>query len=269
MEDETIQRILTLLNEYELQDSKQHNNLKKWISRLVKYAISDKNYKNKKKKYWSFARGSIIKVDLGFNVGYELGGVHYAVVITKNDSIYSGTINVIPLTSKKDKKLQITEVDLGDEFYDHIDHAIEVRMRDLNTFQIWLPKIEEELELFKATFKDNDCIVTPQFREEYSSISLFLLTRETLNRKVNYQQLFSMYSKNLLFVKDLKESLTRTHKEISYMKPGTIAKVDQFRVISKNRIVNPKQRNDALNKIKFFESTLDKLNEKLNELFIF
>ena len=49
-----------------------------------------------------FKRGDIVKVNLGFNVGKEMGGLHYCVVINKYDNNSSGTLNVIPLTSKKE-----------------------------------------------------------------------------------------------------------------------------------------------------------------------
>ena len=51
----------------------------------------------------TFKRGDIIKVNLGYNIGNELGGLHYCVVINKFDNPFNGTLNVIPLTSKKRK----------------------------------------------------------------------------------------------------------------------------------------------------------------------
>ena len=48
-----------------------------------------------------YKRGEIVKVHLGFNVGSEEGGLHYAVVLDKNNAKSSPVITIIPLTSVK------------------------------------------------------------------------------------------------------------------------------------------------------------------------
>ena len=67
----------------------------------------------------TFKRGDIIKVNLGFNVGNELGGLHYCVVLNKHDNPYNGNLNIIPLSSAKETKEYKTStcIDLGDELY--------------------------------------------------------------------------------------------------------------------------------------------------------
>lgn len=49
-------------------------------------------------------------------VGYEIKGVHFAIVVTKNDQPFIGTITVIPLTSKQGNHL----LPLGDWLGDSI-----------------------------------------------------------------------------------------------------------------------------------------------------
>ena len=64
-----------------------------------------------------YKRGEIIKVHLGYNIGSEEGGLHYCVVLDKNNSINSPVITVIPLTSLKQdsdiKQLHKGDVYLG------------------------------------------------------------------------------------------------------------------------------------------------------------
>lgn len=55
------------------------------------------------KTYKKYKRGQIIKVDFGINIGSELCYTHFAIVITKNDSISSDIITIIPITSKTGK----------------------------------------------------------------------------------------------------------------------------------------------------------------------
>lgn len=71
--------------------------------------------------YKRFQRGDIVKVHLGYRVGSEEGGLHYAVVVSSTDSVKSPTLVVIPLTSVKSQKrverLRYSEVFLGDELW--------------------------------------------------------------------------------------------------------------------------------------------------------
>ncbi|MEG1596610.1 MAG: type II toxin-antitoxin system PemK/MazF family toxin, partial [Lachnospiraceae bacterium] len=48
-----------------------------------------------------YKRGEIVKAHLGFNVGSEEGGLHYAVVLDKNNFLKSPVVTVVPLTSVK------------------------------------------------------------------------------------------------------------------------------------------------------------------------
>ena len=53
-----------------------------------------------KKKYVKLKRGSIVFVNFGVNVGSEISGHHFAVVVNKDDTIYKPFTTVVPLTSK-------------------------------------------------------------------------------------------------------------------------------------------------------------------------
>lgn len=48
-----------------------------------------------------YKRGEIIKAHLGYNVGSEEGGLHYCVVLDKQNALRSPIITVAPLTSVK------------------------------------------------------------------------------------------------------------------------------------------------------------------------
>ena len=53
------------------------------------------------------------------------------------------------------------------------------------------------------------------------------------------------------------------------MKEGSIVKIEQIRTISKMRIWIPKTSKDPLYNISLSQPTMDKINSKLMELFIF
>lgn len=67
----------------------------------------------KKKTYKRYARGTIVRVKFGVNVGSEFSGDHFAIVISKGDTMMSSTLHVIPLTSKKHLK----NINIGNILY--------------------------------------------------------------------------------------------------------------------------------------------------------
>ena len=60
---------------------------------------------NEGKKFKYYRRGQIIQVKFEPQTGYEIKGIHYAIVITKRDQPYIGTLTVVPLTSKSGNHL--------------------------------------------------------------------------------------------------------------------------------------------------------------------
>lgn len=54
-------------------------------------------------KYQKYKRGSIVFVNFGVNLGYELSGNHFAIVLDKDDNYKNGVVSVLPLSSKQKK----------------------------------------------------------------------------------------------------------------------------------------------------------------------
>ncbi len=86
-----------------------------WIKDWINYLSYEDVFKNK--THHKYKRGSILNVNFGFNIGSELGGLHLAIVIDKNDSIKKPMLTVIPLTSVKEhtdiSKLSKDKLPLG------------------------------------------------------------------------------------------------------------------------------------------------------------
>lgn len=86
-----------LNNNHGKKNYKKYKHLPDWILSKSKYLLRDyKCYGNNRKV---FARGSLVYVDFGVNVGTELSGSHFAIVLTKNDHRRNDKLNVVPLTS--------------------------------------------------------------------------------------------------------------------------------------------------------------------------
>ena len=76
---------------------KKVNLISYWQKDYINYIKNEKDFNPTNLK--TYKRGDIIKVNLGFNIGSELGGLHYCVVIDKKNNRNSPVITVIPLSS--------------------------------------------------------------------------------------------------------------------------------------------------------------------------
>lgn len=136
-----------------------NNNLKKanllsyWFEDFAKYNLAEETFNPKLLK--KYKRGSIIKANLGFNVGNEEGGLHYCIVLDKANALSSGTLTVIPLTSiKENKKYNNSTLNLGNEVYLNLKKICDNMSQKLSEEyeNIWkLPA--EKLEQFNVAFK--------------------------------------------------------------------------------------------------------------------
>lgn len=201
-----------------------------WIHDFIKMIKFEDTFKPTKNK--NYKKGDVIKVNLGFNVGSEQGGLHYAVVLEKNNSQASPVITIAPLTSinssnKSNKGLRPGKVNLGNELYELLEKKC------LSEIKKCLPDTNKVGENFESDF------------ENY--IQLIADSKELNNHKEYYIKLL---------------------KEIGKMKNGSICLINQITTISKIRIYDPKTRADVLHGIRFSDKTLDLIDENIKKYFL-
>lgn len=73
--------------------------LHNWTLQKSKYLLDDEKCYNGNKKVYS--RGAIVNVDFGVNVGTELSGNHFAIILNKKDTKKNDKLTVVPLTSHR------------------------------------------------------------------------------------------------------------------------------------------------------------------------
>lgn len=180
-----------------------------------------------------YKRGEIIKVHLGYNIGSEEGGLHYAVIVKKDNSIYNPVITIIPLTSIKHDKdlthLRKGEVLLGNELFSKFSAKFN------ETFH----STKEEYQRLQGTiqqFKDNEHAL-------YSQALKIENKQKVINNQLNL--------------------LDKMRFEISKMKNGSIALVNQITTISKIRIYDPKTTKDMFSGIILSDEGLTKIDEEI------
>lgn len=185
-----------------------------------------------------YKRGSVVKVNFGFRVGHEIGGLHYAVVIENKNAHNASVITVVPLSSSDGKKVHPDNVDLGIELYQ------------------------------KAS--DQHKSLTLQAKKDYQDISeLFAALRSADNPTEELTQAKQKIKQKLEHVTKVLAKLKRSEDEILKMKSGSIAVINQITTISKQRIYIPRKSEDFLAGIILSESALDKINLKIIEKFTF
>ena len=203
-----------------------------WLQDYTRFLIQEATFKPEKNI--RYKRGSVIKAHLGYRVGSEEGGLHYAIVIENNNSIYSPTLTIIPLTSIKKgfnpDKLHRSQVYLGDEIYSTINDHLN---KEIASAQERIKVLNEKILEIGSNSSAED------IKKELKDISADLV-----------------HCKNM-------------QDEIDKMKVGSIALVGQITTISKIRIYDPKYKSDALAKIRVSEKTLNLLDERINELFCY
>ena len=140
--DNSLNRLdLSFLKHIELSEYKKSELLAYWIHDFAEYHDEERTFNISKSSIYS--RGDVIKVNLGFNIGNELGGLHYCIVLNKYDNSRNGALNIIPLTSRKDnKKYDSSSVNLGKELYNIFQSKIEKEKLKLQQILVELEKIK-------------------------------------------------------------------------------------------------------------------------------
>ena len=248
---------------------KHKKNAIKCIDRMFEYFINSSDGRNLKKAdliaYWleeycryienesrfdysrvmHFKRGDIIQVNLGFNLGSEQGGLHYAVVLDNNNLQSSPVVTIIPLSSGTAEDAYNRDLYLGNELYE---------------------KVKARYDSLKTDIRND-------LAERWKTIQVIKnLTAQSDNE-------IQVDSETLKLIKEIEvqtEKLEREEKrldvykkEVEKLKRGSIALMEQITTISKMRIYKPKNREDLLYKVHYSKVTMDKINEKLQDLFIY
>lgn len=188
---------------------KRVNLISYWQKDYIRYIKEENNFNPVNLK--TYERGDIIKVNLGFNIGSELGGLHYCVVIDKKNNRNSPVVTIIPLSSQKKDKINKNSIMLGNDIYNKL-----------------VEKLSELLNNSKTKLKEGNII------EAYRTMAL----------------------------------AEKIKNEVGNIKYKSIAVINQIRVISKQRIYNPKTDEDILAGIKLSNENLNLIDEKIRKIYI-
>ncbi len=197
-----------------------------WIEDYIRFLKYERTFTPTSLK--RYKRGQVIKVHLGFNVGCEEGGLHYAVVLDKNNSINSPVITVIPLTSVKPttniKQLPFGKIYLGNELFTNLNAQIKLTAQHLTSEMARLREVIKNMP-------SND-------------------SAEELRKDIKKAE------------KEM-ELINKMSNEIVKMKKGSIALINQITTISKIRIYDPKTNHDILSHVRLSDQKLNLIDSEL------
>lgn len=141
----TLYTVENMLNSLE---PKQQHIMSEWLEIWSKYLSFEKSFIPEKLKFYK--RGELVLANFGYNTGSELGGIHYAVIVEKNNNKANKNVVVVPLSSLEDGKtendLHKSEIYLGNILPDtnKISYAMPLQIRSISKLRIYKPKTNKD-----------------------------------------------------------------------------------------------------------------------------
>lgn len=263
-----IKKLNSLLERYINDPTGEHlkkaNLISFWLKDYVRYIDFEEKFDPKRNI--AYKRGNVIKVSFGFNVGNEYGGLHYAVVLDNNNHHSSPVVTVIPLTSiKEGKAVHNNNVELGNEIYRLLKLKYDTVSKALKEEE---DEINELIDLFSTLVhmagdsveKMEQCEDESAQKEEYDNAQKYLDSSDKIE---------SILTERANNNDEEQKSLEKIGNEIAGMKEGSVALVSQITTISKMRIFDPKNAHGVLSGISLSEESMEKINQKIKELYVF
>lgn len=215
----------------------------------------------------AYKRGNIVKIQFGFNIGCEYGGLHYGVVLDNKNAHNSPVVTVIPLTSaRENRELHPNSVNLGNDIYRLLKLKYDTIDKSLKEEQL---EIRETLSLFDSmlTLTKKSVQELEQCEEGTDEFDQKLIVAKGHLETV--QKLQSTWEEKDHHNKEQQEYLNKIGLEISRMKEGSVALVNQITTVSKMRIFDPRTLKGVLAGISLSEENMKKINQKIKDLYIF
>lgn len=243
---------------------KKANLISYWIKDYVKMINFEESFDPAKNI--AYKRGNIVKLNFGFNIGAEYDGLHYGIVLDNHNAHNSPVVTVIPLTSKKDAKvLHKNSVDLGNELYKSLKLKYDTISKTLKEEQEELVAVNAAFEILIKMANDSlgkykSCEENVEKEQELSNAEIYLNATKKITE---------IWEDKKLHNQSQQEYLEKIGLEISRMKEGSIALVNQVTTISKMRIFDPRNLKGVLSGVSLSEENMKKINQKLQDLYVF
>lgn len=233
-----------------------------WLKDYTRYIEFEERFDPK--RYIAYKRGDVIKVNFGFNIGAEYGGLHYAVVLDNHNDHASPVVTVAPLTStKENSKSNKHNVPIGNELYRLMKIKAEAAIRMSAEER---SNIEKSKLYYNSLFK---MVIDSIVKNKNSPLSNNKSDEDAVEMLELLKQTLDDLCIQLNHLDNTSAELKKILSEISRMKKGSTVLVGQITTVSKMRIYDPKKSKDVLYGISISKENMDKINDKIKELYVF
>lgn len=118
--------------------------LQTWLITWAKYLLKETTFNPIQLPHYK--QGDIIRVDFGWRIGSELGGIHYAIVLEKNNHPKNPMIFIVPISSYKlGWRVHFNDVDLGQCIGDKCSYAVLSQMGSYSKMRILEERVYRQL----------------------------------------------------------------------------------------------------------------------------
>lgn len=260
---EAIREVNKLLENYinapEGRYLKKANLISFWLKSYTQMIRFEESFRPEKNI--AYKRGNVVKINFGFNIGSEYGGLHYGIVLDNKNDHRSPVVTIIPLTSaKSDAKVHHNSVFLGNELYKTLKLKYDTVSKALQTEGKDISEMQEALSCLMAAAKtpadkggEAPCLSEQPHTSQFQAI----------------QRLENVLAEKKRHNSEQQEYLRKIGDEITNMKEGSIALVNLITTVSKIRIFDPRNLKGVLAGVSLSAESMEKLNQKVMELYVF
>ncbi len=232
--EEAIKELNLLLNEWLTSsnevDQKRAQILAYWIKTYTRMMRQEKQFNPA--SIPRLTRRQIVNVDFGFRIGSELGGLHYALVLDKKNSMNANTVTVLPLGSLKDNfKPTKSKIVLTTGIYESLQGKAQEQLAQANTI---ISKLLRDSELLKMSEEERVAEIGRRY----------------------------VLAKNML------DSAKASVDKMNKLKHGSVVNLSQITTVSKMRIKEPVTPKDALYGVKVSLEDMARIEQAFIELYI-
>ncbi len=255
----------TYINSPSMKYLKKANLISYWLKDYVRLIGFEEKFDPSRNI--AYKRGNVIKINFGFNIGSEYGGLHYGIVLDNKNSHNSPVLTIIPLTSVKDNKpVHANSIALGNELYRSLKLKYDTILKSLKDEQA---EIITTISAFSSLIEISEKTLTDAMECDRNSAEYANKLNIVSNGIKEASQLQDIWMQKKKHNIEEQENLNKIGIEIAQMKEGSIALVNQITTVSKIRIYDPRNLRGVLAGISISEEGMDKINKKVKELYIF
>ncbi len=199
------------------------------FSELNRAKYLRRDNKERTPKFKRYKKGTIVFVDFGIGIGNEFSHPHFAIVMDNKDNLSKGTLTVVPLTSKENKKF----INLGTDLISKIINTVIKEAVETQELVDAVFQLEESPFTIKgAVYYPNDMynqLILDNFVKRHSKTY-----RETVNPE-DVKKWIKLEREQLKNILDFYSKYDKN----TYAKPENIMTISKFRIMKSINALDP------------------------------